>query len=569
MEILFKSGNQRCPIVPDSEDSNHRLRQSLLTTIPSRLLAVCLVAAVFHGVVTCSANAQQADADILVAQAALAYNEQRYGEGLTLLKKALTFDPHNPRGLYYLGLIRLAQEQPDQAIVPLATLHGLRPADLDVAYHFGVANFAAGKYEKARPLLEEVFRRQPSRDNLGYYVGFLRYRQSDYEGAAAAFAANRSKDQTIRQLSLFYRGLALGTLGLPDQAQAELESAQQVQPMSPITGASVRIQEALATARKPSESKRLQAQVGLGGYYDDNVAVNPNASRDPIAEALRSRPTASPGFLATIRADYAWYRRGPVEATATYSLYQTVNTNSGVGVFNIQDHQGGLSGVYRGVIEKMPYEVGAQYAYDYMFLDLNGFLSRHSLIFPVAVVAPNFTAPGLGSVGNLTTLLYRYQIKEFFREPADTDVRFAADSRDAFNNMIGFLHMFRFAHDRYLLRLGYQYDNEAASGSAFTYTGNRVQMGGDVALPWLKLTLRLQYDIHWRAYAHPQLLFADDAGNLTQRYDMEHDIFAQLSKPLPHNLSAALQYQGIRNTSNVPVYDYTKNVVTLLLTWIY
>lgn len=304
--------------------------------------------------------------------------------------------------------------------------------------------------------------------------------------------------------------------------------------MSPITGASVRIREALATARKPSDSKRLQAQVGLGGYYDDNVAVNPSASQDPIAEALRSRPTASPGFLATIRADYAWYRRGPVEATATYSLYQTAGW-----VFSIfKTTRAGLSGVYRGVVEKMPYEVGAQYAYDYMFLDLNGFLSRHSLIFPVAVVAPNFTAPGLGSVGNLTTLLYRYQIKEFFREPADTAVRFAADSRDAFNNMIGFLHMFRFAQDRYLLRLGYQYDNEAASGSAFTYTGNRVQMGGDVALPWLELSLRLQYDIHWRAYSHPQLLFADDAGDLSQRYDIEHDIFAQLSKPLPHNLSA-------------------------------
>ncbi|WP_447598576.1 tetratricopeptide repeat protein [Nitrospira sp. Nam80] len=538
-------------------------------TSPLHWPAITLIVTLFYCAGAYSAYAQQADGDILAAQAALAYNEQRYEEALALLKKALAFDPHNPRALYYLGLIRLAQEEPEQAIDPLTTLHRLRPADLDVSYQLGSANFAAGRYEQARPILEELFRRQPSRDNLGYYVGFLRYRNKDYEGAAAAFAANQSTDQTIRQLALFYRGLALGTLGLSEQAQAELESAQQIQPMSPITGASVRIQEALGTAKKTTDSRRFHAQVGLGGYYDDNVAVNPNSSQDPIAEALRSRPTSSPGFLATIRADYAWYRHGPIESTATYSLYQTVNTNRGVGAFNIQDHLGGLSGVYRGVIGTIPYEVGGQYTYDYMFLDLNGFLSRHSLTFPIAVVAPNLSTPGLGTVGNLTTLLYRYQVKEFFREPANTDVRFAADSRDAFNNMIGFLHVFRFAQDRYLFKLGYQYDNEAAAGSAFTYTGNRLQIGGDLTLPWQQLSLRMQYDIHWRAYSHPQVLFADEAGNLSQRYDMEQDVFVQLSKPLPYNLTAALQYLRIRNASNIPVYDYTKNVVTLLVTWIY
>jgi tetratricopeptide (TPR) repeat protein len=541
----------------------------LLRTLSSNLLAIGLMMMLFYGASAYSAYAQQSDAEILAAQAALAYNEHRYEEALTLLKKASAFDPNNQRVLYYMGLIRLAQEQPEQAVNPLATLHRLRPMDLDVTYHLGVAYFAGGNYDQAAPLLEEVFHQQPSRENLGYYVGFLRYRKKDHEGAATAFAANQSTDQTIRQLALFYRGLALGTMGLSDQAQAELEAAQQIQPMSPITGASVRIQEALGAAKKPTDSKRFQAQVGLGGYYDDNVAVNPNSSRDPIAEALRSRPTSSPGFLATLRADYAWYRRGPFEATATYSLYQTVNTGNGVSAFNIQDHLGGLSGVYRGVMGKMPYELGAQYAYDYMFLDLKGFLSRHSLTFPIAAVAPNFTLPGVGSIGNLTTLLYRYQIKEFFREPADTDVRFAADSRDAFNNMLGLLHVFRFAQDRYLFRLGYQYDNEAAAGSTFTYTGNRMQIGGDVTLPWQKLSLRMQYDIHWRAYSHPQVLFANDAGVLSQRYDTEQDIFIQLSKPLPHNLTAALQYQGIRNMSNIPVYDYTKNVFILLMTWVY
>jgi len=52
--------------------------------------------------------------------------------------------------------------------------------------------------------------------------------------------------------------------------------------------------------------------------------------------------------------------------------------------------------------------------------------------------------PGLGTVQHLTTVLYRHQTKNFFSEPGDSDIRFAPESRDAQNNMVGFLHVFRF-----------------------------------------------------------------------------------------------------------------------------
>src|SRR5262249_15694773 len=145
-----------------------------------------------------------------------------------------------------------------------------------------------------------------------------------------------------------------------------------------MTGASVRIREALAAIPKRSESTRLNAYLSVGGFYDDNVAINPNSNPDPFVQRLRARPTHSPGFLASLRADYVFYRQGPFEATATYAFYQTVNTNSGLGPYNIQNHLGGLSGAYRGTFATIPFEVGTQYTYDYMFLGSSGFLSRRS-----------------------------------------------------------------------------------------------------------------------------------------------------------------------------------------------
>src|SRR5438093_745321 len=60
--------------------------------------------------------------------------------------------------------------------------------------------------------------------------------------AVLAYDAVKTSDPDIRQLSLFYKGLSLGVLGLPKQALAELESAQRVQAVSPVTGTAVRIQ---------------------------------------------------------------------------------------------------------------------------------------------------------------------------------------------------------------------------------------------------------------------------------------------------------------------------------------
>ncbi|OLB68608.1 MAG: hypothetical protein AUH96_06675 [Nitrospirae bacterium 13_2_20CM_2_61_4] len=516
-----------------------------------------------------SAHAQRAEADVLVAQAVLAYDNQEYDEALSLLKRALDLDPRNARGLYYSGLVYLAKKQPAQAVAPLETLQELRPADIAARFQLGVAYFIMGEYDKAQPLLESVFQEQPTLENLGYYVGFMRYRQKDYAKALEAFEATKTSDPNIRQLVLFYRGLSLGVLGLSQQAIAQLEEAQRTVAVSPITDAAVRIRDALAAGRARTEARRFRAQLSVGGFYDDNVAINPNPSHDPLAESLRARKTTAPGILASALADYSFIRQGPFEATVSYSFLQTVNLNDGLSKFNIQDHLGGLAGFYRGTVAELPYQLALQYTYDYLLLDQDAFLARHTPTFSATLVEPTVSVPGLGTFGNLTTALVRYQVKEFFREPGGSDIRFASEQRDALNTMVGVLHVFRFAQDRYLVRIGYQYDNENAKGVSFSYTGNRLQTGAQATLPWGDTQLRYDYDVHWQKYKNAQTLFVNDDGVLSARDDVVQTHLAQITKPLLQNLTLTAQYQRIRDDSNIPVYDYTKNVFSLILTWAY
>ena len=553
---------------------NHSLQKIIFSFI-----TILVVATVGWG--TPVVLAQRGEANFLAAQAAIAYDDKRYEEALTLLNKALTLDPKNERGLFYKGLVYLAQKNLQEAIAPLETVQQLRPADLDVQHHLGVAYFSVGAYDKAKPLLEPIFEQNPDTENLGYYIGFLRYREKQYGKAVEAFEQNQTPNPDIQQLNGFYRGLALGVLGLPSEALIELEQVQRTQTISPLTQASVRLHEALSAGQVFGTQKRFRFQISVGGFYDDNVKINPDsvepipilnppANPNTLIQDLRKRDTTAPGFLTSLRADYSFLQKGPFEATATYSFLQTLH-GEGMNEYNIQTHLVGLSGFYRGVIGNLPFQLGAQYTYDYLFLDMNGFLSRHTPTFSATVIEPTFTLPGIGVVGNLTTALYRYQYKTFYQDQVVNDPRFASERRDGYNNMLGVIHAFRLASDRLILRIGYQYDNESTKGSAFSYRGNRLLTGGQLQLPWGDMSLRYDYDVHWRDYKNRQSspLVTDRAGRLVRRDDTQQTHLVQLTKPLPNNFSLTAQYQGIRNESKTPLYDYSKNVWTLLVNWTY
>ena len=544
---------------------------------PQYWIPVWFVCVPIFGVIVAPSSSfgQQGEAEVLVAQGVIKYEKQDYEAALPLFLRAADLDSQNARAQYYAGLTYLGLKQPEQAIAPLKEARQLRPTDADIQYQLGVAYFSTKAYDKAGPLFEEVYQQTPERENLGYYVGLFRYQDKNYTDAVDAFESNVSTDTNLQQLSRYYRGLALGVLGLTQEAVSELEAAQKTQTVSPITAASIRIRDELLASRRVTETKRFRAQVSVGGYYDDNVAVNPNresianANQQDILNNLRQRETGSPGFLASALLDYAFLRHGPIEATATYSFFQTLNTDGNLDEFNLQNHLVGLTGFYRGVWQTVPYQLALQYTYDYLFLDMDGFLSRHTPSLNGTLIPPSFTVPGVGTVANLTNVLVRYQVKEFFREPGDNDPRFKSESRDAFNFMTGFVHAFRFANDQFLFRLGYQYDHEAADGAAFSYGGHRFLTGWQATLPWWDITIRHDYDIHWRDYKNAQVLFTDDNGNLSRRDDRQRTHLVQVSKPLPYNLTLTAQYQHIDNDSDIPLYDYSKNVFTGLLTWSY
>lgn len=523
-----------------------------------------------------AADTQQAESEVLVSQGVVAYDEHRYDDALRLLSRSREFNPLDSRGLYYLGLTHLALKNPSEAVSALEAARQLQPTDPAIGHQLGVAYFTAGRYDDATPLLEQAFKNDPSSENLGYYVGFGRYRQKNYVQANEAFNATKTSDPNVQQLTRFYHGLSLGVLGMSKEASAELRQMEGIGGNLPFTGPALQIQQSLALGRKTDEAKRLRLQVSVGGFYSDNVAINPrnpgttpDAGTNDLLRSLTSRSTTSPGVLGSLVADYSFYRNGPLEGTVNYAFLQTVNLNDGLDTFNIQSHLPGISGFYRGAVAEIPFQIAAQYTYNYVFLKDAGFMSAHSPTLTASIVPPSFSLPALGTVGNLTSVITRWQKKEFYREPVALDPRFTSEQRDAYNTMFGFVHAFRLAQDKHIIRFGYQYDDENAAGGAFSYSGHRGQAGLQSALPIANLIFRYDYDIHFRDYKNAQSLFRDFNGQLSAREDTQHTHSAQLIYPLNDHWSITAQYQRVFNKSNVPLYDYVQNVWTGLVTWAY
>ncbi len=548
-----------------SRNRSMKRRRAFLAVV--LVLDLCLANAWMLAGGPTPAVAQQSEADVFVAQAILAYDARKYDEALALLKEALTLDPKNVEALYYSGLVLMAQQKTEQAVEVLEKARALAPRDLSILFLLGVAHFALERYDQAEGPLTQVFNERPQTEGIGYYVGLIRYRKKDYQGALKAFRAETSKNPNIQQLVRFYSGLTLAILGLPEQAVAEVDAALRLQTGSALTGPAERIRDSLASAR--DAERRFHADVRVGFLYDTNVAVVPQPSHDPTAESIRRRKHASPGELAALRLEYAWLRTGPWESSVTYSFFQTYNNR--LPDFNVQNHlvAGALS--YRAAVGSMPFQVGTQYSWDYLSLGNDDFLQRHTATIFGTLVE---------NQSNLTTVLGRFQNKDFYASIGQLE----DEDRDARNWMVGLTHVFRFAQDKHYIRVGYQFDYEKADGRNFSYAGNRFLAGGQYTLPWGSTRLKYDFDLHQRHYLHANTLLPVVNPGTREREDFEQNHVVRVEQVLAANigpasigcaptapcpLTLAAEFQRTVAESNLAVYSYNRNVWSLTLSWQY
>jgi len=532
------------------------------------------------------AGAQQSEADVFVAQAILAYEAKRYEEALGYLNEAVAQDPKHEEAYYYIGLVNIALQRLQPAVEALERARELAPNDFSVRYLLGVAYFAQERYDKAEPILTKCFEERPKTDGLGYYIGFMRYRKKDYSGALDAFKVETSQNPAIQQLTHFYSGLALAVMGLPERATAELDAATRGQVGSAIAGPAERLRDSIAAGG--GQGSRFHAEVRVGGTYDTNVKVLPNPSNDPLANAIRFLDTKSTGELYSVTLSYDWLRYGNWESTIGYQFFESYPNR--FPDFAVQDQVVTLGATYRGAFESgvlagSRYLVGGQYAFDNQLLGENQFLQRNTgTLF--ATLQLNAGGDSFWNPTNVFSPIFRVQGKLFNNF---TGIPLPpSDNRNATNYMTGISHTFYWSGDRHWFRVGFQYDTDVANGRNWSYYGNRVLAGVQTTLPSWNTQLSYNMDVHFVNYLHANTLFpvVSVNGNFTsnpraiQRSDIEQVHIFALVQPLPFlrrleggsaqwPLSFRFEYQLGVTSSDIPLYAYQRNVLSVSIAYTY
>jgi tetratricopeptide (TPR) repeat protein len=495
------------------------------------------------------------DAAIFVDRAILAYDDQRYDQALQELQEALRLDPDHIEALFYLGLVYATMNRRPEAMAAWERALQLRPADIDVAFQLGALYFADEQYDRAEPLLQQVYRVEPSRPNLGYYLGFIEYRQKNYRRALDYLRANVPSDDNFAQLTRLYAGLAMGALGFPEQARAEVEAALQLQPVSPLVLPARRFGEELA--RAAARQRRFSGELRFGLFYDSNVAVVPNASSDLVAQVLRQDQVKrdSPGELGSLNLAYTWLKTLDWDGFVSYRFLQTYNNQ--LPDFNVRNHTPTVGIAHRSRLLDMPYFAGLQMTYDFISLGGDKFVQR-------GIANPYFSL--FENPGNLTTVEVRLQVKDFF----DDEDLVPEEVRDGFNYLIGAVHLLLFEEGRHFIKMGYQFDYDAAEGQNWAYTGHHLIFGAQYTLPWQDIRLRYELDFHQRFHTRHNSLIPVEAPGTIRRRDREAIHLFSVAKDFvfkSQNFTAALEYLFDDNDSNLAPYAYNRHVVTSSLTW--
>ena len=229
--------------------------------------------------------------------------------------------------------------------------------------------------------------------------------------------------------------------------------------------------------------------------------------------------------------------------------------------FNVINNLGTASLTYKTALGSLPTQVSLQYAYDDTILGTEQFLQRHTVALSGLVIE---------SDRNFTQGFFRFQAKIF--ENVDQAVLIANDNRSGDNYMVGFLHYIRFAEDRHYIKAGYQFDWDDTgntTGRNWMYFGNRVNFGAQYTLPWRALRLKYDLDVHFRDYVYKNTVLPTYAPGSKWRQDQEMTNVVRAELPLPSNFTLAAEYQVTRDWSNIEVYSYLRNVVSLSLIWSY
>ncbi len=165
-------------------------------------------------------------------QAQSLFSEERWGEGVEVLRQAVARDDQDPRVVSALGRALVQTQRIDQAQAVLMTASRRHPESAEVWFQLGVAYFCGNRFADATSSFQVALRLKPDYTLAHFNLGHALERQGDAKGALSAFqrAANYRPAYAAAHTNA---GRILLDQGRPNEALEHLGHSLRLAPQDP------------------------------------------------------------------------------------------------------------------------------------------------------------------------------------------------------------------------------------------------------------------------------------------------------------------------------------------------
>jgi Tfp pilus assembly protein PilF len=468
------------------------------------------------------------ESELAFHRGVVAYGEDQLDEAQRQFGIALAEDPEDTVTLHYLGLIAQKRDDPARALELYDRALASDPGDTDVLLDRGIALLDAGRLPEARAAFARVLELEPDRARAHLFAGIAAYRMSAYSEALSHVNRAGELDASIRTQSRYYAGLSEALMGNLANAEAAFGDVEQQSPLSPL-GQSARN---LRGQVKPAPlERRWQAELLGGMEYDSNptIAGDIVSSDDDWRGVLR--PSASYRFVQTEAA----------ALTAGYDGYLSFHIDQTE--VNLQTHSPWLSGGY----SLGPVRLGLRYDYAFTFIDTTDpFRHLHR-------VTPSLSIPE-GDWG-VTYVNYQFHYQDYLNDL--TAGQEPSLDRDGTRHMAGASQYFFLPEPFTYVRLGALADFVRTEGTEWSYNGWETSFGAGYDFPY-EVSLTWLYRFFFRDYRNESYFATPQFSE--KRRDRRHVLTVELAKALTEHWVVSVGGAFTWSHSNIPVYDYDRQV---------